>query len=117
MKQGDPLSCVIFIICIDPLIRNINADRLIQALELKTRITKEKVKYKSGAFVDDVGAVCRGDTNSVQGIFTQYEGLTKKFGLLLNADKTEILNLENNVEKVYEVEYIYSFDTGSGKVL
>ena len=30
MKQGDPLSCVIFIICIDPLIRNINADRRIR---------------------------------------------------------------------------------------
>ena len=66
MKQGDPLSCVIFIICIDPLIRNINADRIILALELKTRITKEKVKYKSGAFADDVGAVCRGDANSAK---------------------------------------------------
>ena len=44
--------------------------------------------------------------NSVQGIFTQYERLTKKSGLLLNADKTEILNLENNIEKVYEVDYM-----------
>ena len=43
MKQGDPLSCVIFIICIDPLIRNINSDRLILALELKTKITKRKL--------------------------------------------------------------------------
>ena len=42
MKQGDPLSCVIFIIWIDLLIRNINADRLILALELKTRRTKKK---------------------------------------------------------------------------
>ena len=58
MKQGDPL------------IRNINADKLILTLELKTRITKEKVKYKSGAFAIDVGVVCRGDANSVQGIFT-----------------------------------------------
>ena len=48
MKQGDALSCAIFIICIDPLIRNINSERLILTLELRTRITKEKVKYKSG---------------------------------------------------------------------
>ena len=64
MKQGDSLSCVIFIICIDPLIRNINSDRLILALELKTSITKVKVKYKSGAFANNFGAVCRGDANS-----------------------------------------------------
>ena len=30
--------------CNNPLIRNINADRSILALELETRITKEKVK-------------------------------------------------------------------------
>ena len=106
MKQGDALSCAIFIICIDPLIRNINADRSILALELETRITKEKVKFKSGAFADDVGALCRGNANSVQSVFTQYEKLTKKSGLLLNADKTEILSLESDVEKMYEVEYM-----------
>ena len=38
--------------------------------------------------------------------FTQNEKLTKKSGLFLNADKTEILNLGNNIEKVYEVEYM-----------
>ena len=42
------------------------------------------------------------DANSVQGIFTQYERPTKKSGLLLNADKTDILNFENYIEKVYE---------------
>ena len=64
------------------------------------------MKFKAGAFADDVGVVCRGNTNSVQGVFTQYEKLTKKSGLFLDADKTEILNLENNVEKVYEVKYM-----------
>ena len=48
------------------------------ALELETRITKEEVKYKSGAFSDDVGAECKGDANSVQGIFTQYDYFQSK---------------------------------------
>ena len=48
------------------------------ALELETRITKEEVKYKSGAFSDDVGAVCKGDASSVQGIFTQYDYFQSK---------------------------------------
>ena len=45
IKQGDALSCAIFIICIDPLFRIIYSDRLILALKLKSRITKEKVKF------------------------------------------------------------------------
>ena len=35
-------------------------DTSMLALELETRITKEKVKYKSGDFGDDVGALCKG---------------------------------------------------------
>ena len=45
MKQGDALSCFIFIICIDPLIRNLNADLDIKMVKLKTRITKEEIIY------------------------------------------------------------------------
>ena len=53
---------------------SINSDRLILALKLKTWITKEKIKYKSGAFADNVGVVCRGDANSVQGILHNTKG-------------------------------------------
>ena len=38
----------------------------------------------------------------------KFEKQDYKSGLILNADKTEILKLENNVEKVYELEYIDS---------
>jgi hypothetical protein len=29
VKQGDALSCALFIICIDPLLRNLNANKMI----------------------------------------------------------------------------------------
>ena len=38
LKQGDELSCAIFIICIDPLVRNINADSEIKMIKLVSRI-------------------------------------------------------------------------------
>ena len=40
MKQGDALSCFIFIICIDPLIRNINCDPDIKMVNIETKTTK-----------------------------------------------------------------------------
>jgi exonuclease III len=106
MKQGDALSCAIFIICIDPLIRNLNSHNEIKAIELTTSITGENVNYKAGAFADDVGAVCKGDIKSVQNVFTQYEKLTRKSGLELNADKTEILVLGSNRIRLYKVKYM-----------
>ena len=81
MKQGDSLNCAIFIICIDPLIRNLNADIRIREIELKTNITKQDIKFKAGAFADDVGALCRSDNASIQSVFEQYEKLTKRSGL------------------------------------
>ena len=41
----------------------------------------------------------------LKGIFRQYERLTKKSGLELNADKTEILSMHSNVPRVYDVQY------------
>ena len=38
-------------------------------------------------------------------IFRQYERLTRKSGLELNADKTEILSMDTNVARIYNVNY------------
>ena len=39
VKQGDALRCAIFILCIDPLLRNINNDSLIEKVKIETKIT------------------------------------------------------------------------------
>ena len=75
-------------------------------IELKTPIDKEDIGFKAGAFADDVGALCKGDSRSVQRVFTQYERLTRKSGLVLNADKTEILVLNSDLEHIYSVFYL-----------
>ena len=104
-KQGDDLSCAFFILCVDPLIRNINADSAIRKVEIKSRLTKTEVNYKIGAFADDVDVVCKSDQASVQRVFEQYEKLTRRSGLELNADKTEILALHTGRSLTYNVSY------------
>ena len=105
VKQGDALSCALFIICIDPLLRNLNADMNIESIPLLTEITKEEIKHKAGAFADDVSVICRGDRRSVQNVFNQYERLTVRSGVELNADKTEILSLHTHLNKIYNIQY------------
>ena len=89
VKQGDALSCAIFIICIDPVLRNINSNKNIKPVMIKNRRTH----FKAAAYADDISVICLGTPGSINEVFKEYERLTTKSGLELNADKTEILNL------------------------
>jgi exonuclease III len=94
VKQGDALSCAIFIICIDPLIRNINKNKNIKEIKI-TSVNNiiNNISFKAAAYADDVSIICGKDIKSIQLVFSEYERLTNRSGLELNADKTEILNL------------------------
>ena len=105
VKQGDALSCAIFILCIDPLLRNLNADAEIKTIKVKTKLSKIDVNYKAGGYADDINVLCKSDRGSLQRIFWHYERLTKRSGLTLNADKTEILAL--NSDEIIEYDVIY----------
>ena len=102
VKQGDALSCALFIICIDPLLRNLNESKIIEGI----KINRGSILFKAGAYADDVSVICKNLTKSIQGVFYEYERLTKRSGLELNADKTEILRLNCNDEQKIRVKYL-----------
>jgi exonuclease III len=102
VKQGDALSCAIFIICIDPLLRNLNNNKLIKAI----KIGRSNIGFKAAAYADDVSVICKGDQESIQQVFMEYEKLTKRSGLELNVDKTEILMLNSMNEKLVQIKYM-----------
>ena len=88
VKQGDALSCILFIMCIEPLLRNIEHSNEIQPL------TSSKLNVslpKSYAYADDVSVVSRNNLINVQSIFDEYARLSLLSGLVLNASKTELL--------------------------
>ena len=55
------------------------------------------------AYADDVNCTIADSTVSIQAVFTEYERLSKRSGLVLNADKTEIMTLGGPDEKSYNV--------------
>jgi exonuclease III len=103
VKQGDALSCAIFILCIDPLLRNLNKSKIIKGIDIRNNT--EIIKFKSAAFADDVSVICKNEKNSIQGVFDEYNRLTTRSGLELNADKTEILRLNNADLETFNFEY------------
>jgi hypothetical protein len=104
VKQGDALSCGLFIIAMDPLIRSINDNKRIIA---PTLFAKKKIKApKCLAYADDVTILCRNNTESVKEVFNIYGKFTHISGLELNAEKTEIFNTGGNREQIYNITYI-----------
>ena len=93
VKQGDALSCTLFILGIEPLIRNIQNNN--QIVPIKSR-TLQYEWPKVFGYADDITCVVLNNDTSKQQIFTEYERFTKFAGLKLNADKTEIYCFDGN---------------------
>ena len=103
VKQGDALSCIIFIMCMEPLLRNIEANRAIGAIKSRTL---DKELPKAYAYADDVNGVLIDSEAALQAVFTEYERLTAISGLELNADKTELMRIGNQNENNYTILYL-----------
>ena len=104
VKQGDALSCILFIMCMEPLIRNIDKNDNITPL-YSTNL--ESAVPKAFAYADDINCVIKDSESNLQRIFKEYERLTRNSGLQLNAEKTEILRIgKNPPRRTYNVTYL-----------
>jgi len=97
VKQGDALSCALFILCIDPLIRKIENNPDIKAIPIpRSRLTNIAVSGKTSGFADDIGVAIKNERKSIELVFKNYDTFSKLSGIELNIDKTEILKLNHN---------------------
>ena len=104
VKQGDALSCSLFVLAIDPLMRNIEANNLIEPIRIRySENTCTSIKILG--YADDIAVVTK-DNGSIQEVFKEYERLHDCSGLKLNADKTEILRLSKNKENTNRTSQI-----------
>ena len=108
VKQGDALSCILFIMCMEPLLANIEANleiTPIKSADLNVDLPKEL------AYADDVSVISQNKTSSLLAVFNEYSRLTRLSGLELNADKTEIMQLNNSTKlgslpKRFNIRYL-----------
>jgi len=97
VKQGDALSCALFILCIDPLIRRIENNPDIKPVQIpRSSLTGIKISNKVGGFADDIGVAVNNDNGSINNVFKEYKLFSSLSGIDLNIDKTEILKMNCN---------------------
>ena len=105
VKQGDALSCILFIICMEPLMLNIKQNLIIEPIvSLNLPIVIPKVY----GYADDVTVATKRTEAGIQEIFCEYEEFSKNSGLVLNAEKTDVLCFNNarRSDHQFDVTYI-----------
>jgi hypothetical protein len=110
VKQGDALSCALFVIIIDPMLRAVERSNEIKSLEITSPFTNKKVELKISGYADDLTPVVNSLT-SVQNVFHLYHRFSKVSGLYLNAQKTEILCIGGIQPAPQSVEIEYGDQT------
>ena len=93
VKQGDSLSCIIFIAVMEMLLKKLN-DLDIEKFEHKGMTWPTAIGY-----ADDITIIMRNEQD-IQKIFDVYEDFRKATGLRLNADKTELHGLNHNLDQI-----------------
>ena len=89
VKQGDALSCALFILAMEPLIRKIEANQEIGQLTSSGGISFQKCI----GYANDINVITANSIHCVRATIKEFEKFTKVSGLHLNADKTEIFKL------------------------
>jgi hypothetical protein len=89
VKQGDALSCALFVLAVEPLLRQIERDPEIDATPI-VRINNVDLKVKTIAYADDITCIIR-NVEGIQKIIDTYSNFSDYSGIKLNVSKTEIL--------------------------
>jgi len=106
VKQGDALSCALFILCIDPLIRKIDSNPNIKPVPIpRSRFSNLSITNKISGFADDIGLAINNDQRSINSVFEDYSLFSRLSGIELNIDKTEVLKLNNDsAQLIYSLQ-------------
>ena len=100
VKQG----CILFIMCMEPLLRNLKSNILIEPIaSLKLPIDIPK----SYGYADDVSILMKREERGVLAIFDEYEIFSKASGSIFNADKTELLSFNSQHQPVNDLDISY----------
>ena len=93
VRQGDPLSPHLFIICLETLAISVRGNKNIQGI----LVNKEEMKLEM--FADDVTAFLR-NTRSLEALLHIADLFSKCSGLEINSEKTECMFLGNHVSSM-----------------
>lgn len=89
VKQGDALSCSLFIMCMEVVMNAIEYDFTIKNLRISDLVIPKVYGY-----ADDIAIIVQ-DVSDLEKAINTYNEFSRASGLYLNVDKTEIINLHS----------------------
>jgi len=107
VKQGDALSCALFVICVEPFFRAMQASQNISGLKTRSPYSLEQVECKLAGYADDFTPIV-ANLESVHAVFELYHKFSSISGIYLNPEKTEILKIgphHNDPEMEIRIQY------------
>lgn len=87
VKQGDSLSCVLFILCMEVLVKNIEKNNNIIGIKINNVMIKQSI------FADDLSPMVDSVT-SIKEVFKEYKLFSLFSGIYLNNNKTDYYHLD-----------------------
>ena len=90
LRQGCPLSCLLFIVCFEPLLEKIRRDNTVRGL------TINGVSVKVSSYADDLTIIMDGSEKSMNRCISILDDFESVSGLKLNKHKSQALWLGKN---------------------
>ena len=90
LRQGCPLSCLLFLICIEPFGQTIRASSSIVGIKVNG------LEIKMSAYADDTALILDGSENSLRAALKICEDFEGVSGLKLNKSKTNVMWIGGN---------------------
>lgn len=111
LRQGDPLSPYLFVLCLEYLSRLINLATTNSDFNFHPKCGHLGITHL--AFADDVILFSRGDIPSVSILMDCLQVFRSKSGLAVSADKSSLFSAGINVQIFQQIKVITGFSTGS----
>ncbi len=91
VKQGDALSCALFVLCVEPLLRRLGNNTNITPAKINNRFSiDDEILINNLSYADDI-TVITTDLHALQTIIDEYTNFSGYSGIKLNVSKTEVL--------------------------
>ena len=94
VRQGCPVSALLFIIAVEVLALNLKNDISVQGIKITTNLIDKEIKLMQ--YADDT-VLLLNDHNSINNAILNVREFSKVSGLILNVDKSEAISIRRNV--------------------
>ena len=97
IRQGCPVSALLFIIAVEVLALNLKNDITVHGIKIHTNHIEKEIKVMQYA---DHTVLLLNDHNSISNAIENVRKFSKVSGLILNVDKSEAISIRQNVPVV-----------------